>query len=240
MILRYQKKDGTQVEFILGDRPINIGRSPEADLVILDEKASRVHCGIRVWDGDFFLKDLKSRNGTFVNDQKVEIAKLNPGDRIRIGRFQFQFEADSTKGNQTVLRELAEEMTKGKGYTTMMKEIVQDADDVGKAAAAAKEQARAEPTAPPAPPTSCEPSEVVEVVPEAPVVGEATVVEPVAPVTPPPVPSAAGGTRPAATKMGLKPGLKLPPKMGGSAGVPARKFVVKIRKPNTPPETPGK
>ena len=129
MVLRYRKKDGTQVEFELGDRPITIGRSPEADLVILDDKASRLHCGIRVWDGDFLLKDLRSKNGTFVNGQRVEMVKLEPGDQVRVGSCVFSFETDPGKGTQTILREVVDEMAGGKGYTTMLKEIVEDSGE---------------------------------------------------------------------------------------------------------------
>ena len=124
MRLRYAKKDGTQMEFELGERPITIGRSPEADVVILDEKASRIHCGVRLWDGEFYIKDLKSRNGTFVNDQKIEVAKLQPGDRVRVGSVIFVFEQDTGKHTEVALREMEEEMAQGKGYSTILKEIV--------------------------------------------------------------------------------------------------------------------
>ncbi len=128
MMLRYKRQDGSQMEFELGERPITIGRGTEADLVILDEKASRLHCGIRLWDGDFYIKDLKSRNGTFVNGQPVEMAKLNPGDVIRVGGFSFSFDTEtSPKGSQTILQEVADEMSRGKGYTTLLKEIVNSA-----------------------------------------------------------------------------------------------------------------
>ncbi len=137
MVLRYRRKDGTQTEFELGDRPITIGRSPEADLVILDDKASRLHCGIRVWDGDFILKDLKSKNGTYVNGQRVEMVKLELGDQIRVGSCVFAFEMDAGKGTQTILREVADEMAGGKGYSTMLKEIVEDSEDVGEVEAVA-------------------------------------------------------------------------------------------------------
>jgi pSer/pThr/pTyr-binding forkhead associated (FHA) protein len=129
MNLRYKKSDGTQVVFELGDRAITIGRSTEADLVILDDKASRVHCGIRMWDGEFFLKDLKSRNGTFVNGQTVDMVRLNPGDKIRIGAVVFSFDSEPGKGTDTILREIEDEMDQGKGYTTILKEVVEEADE---------------------------------------------------------------------------------------------------------------
>ena len=124
MRLKYTKKDGTQMEFELSERPITIGRSPEADVVILDEKASRIHCGIRLWDGEFYVKDLKSRNGTFVNDQRVDVAKLKSGDRIRVGNILFSFDQDPNKSAGVALQEMEEEMAQGKGYSTILQEIV--------------------------------------------------------------------------------------------------------------------
>lgn len=127
MILRYNKADGTQVEFELGERAVTIGRSTDADLVILDQRASRVHCGIRLWDGDFYIKDLKSRNGTFVNGQPIEMTKLNAGDQIRVGNTLFSFgETEGGKGNETILREIQDEMAQGKGYGTILREVVKD------------------------------------------------------------------------------------------------------------------
>lgn len=126
MILRYLRHDGTQMEFELGERPITLGRSPDADIVILDEKASRLHCGIRLWDGDFYIKDLKSKNGTYVNGVRIEMTKLNPGDQIRIGSSLITFDSDPAKGERTILREVAEELAQGKGYNTLLREIVEE------------------------------------------------------------------------------------------------------------------
>ena len=112
------------MEFELSERPITIGRSPEADVVILDEKASRIHCGIRLWDGEFYVKDLKSRNGTYVNDQRVDVVKLKSGDRIRVGNILFSFDQDPNKSAGVALREVEEEMAQGKGYSTILQEIV--------------------------------------------------------------------------------------------------------------------
>jgi len=112
------------MEFELGERPITIGRSPEADVVVLEEKASRIHCGIRLWDGDFYIKDLKSRNGTYVNDQRIEVAKLKPGDKVRVGSVLFSFDQDPSKSADVALQEMQEEMAQGKGYSTILQEIV--------------------------------------------------------------------------------------------------------------------
>ena len=129
MRLRYTKADGTQMEFELGERPITIGRSPDADVVILDEKASRIHCGIRLWDGDFYIKDLKSRNGTVVNNQRIDVAKLKPGDRIRVGSMSFSFEQEPATEANSALQQMEVEMAQGKGYSTILREIVSTMDE---------------------------------------------------------------------------------------------------------------
>jgi pSer/pThr/pTyr-binding forkhead associated (FHA) protein len=129
MRLRFNKKDGTQMEFELGERPITIGRSPDADVVILDEKSSRIHCGIRFWDGDFYIKDLKSKNGTVVNGEEVDVAKLEPGDRIQIGSVTMIFEQEAMAGPDTVLHEVEEAMADGKGYSTILREIVDTVEE---------------------------------------------------------------------------------------------------------------
>ena len=152
MRLRYAKKDGTQMEFELGDRPITIGRSPEADVVVLDEKVSRVHCGIRLWDGEFFIKDLKSRNGTTVNGQRVEMVRLNPGDRIRVGSTTFQFEHEAAPPSGDALKEMQQAMADGKGYSTLLQEIVEDIAAPAAAEPAAQKAIPAEPDQKPAPP----------------------------------------------------------------------------------------
>ncbi|HEY8240915.1 MAG TPA: FHA domain-containing protein [Kiritimatiellia bacterium] len=130
MRLRYTSKDGAHKEFELGDKPITIGRSPDADITLLDERVSRVHCGIRLWDGDFYIKDLKSRNGTIVNGRPVDVSKLEAGDAIRVGSTVFIFEQDGGAGTETALRELTDEMELGKGYSTILKEIVEDVPPV--------------------------------------------------------------------------------------------------------------
>lgn len=117
------------MEINLGDEPITIGRAPEADIVIPDERASRIHCAIRRWDDEYFIRDLKSRNGTYVNDEKIEVAALHDGDRIRVGSTLFTVETGRTPGASTALQEVEQEMADGKGYETILREIVDTSHD---------------------------------------------------------------------------------------------------------------
>ena len=142
MHLRYINKLGIPKDIELTGEPLSIGRSREADIPLLDDKVSRVHCGIRLSDGEFYIKDLKSRNGTFVNGARVEdTAKLKAGDRIQIGSTVFVLESASNQEDaKKAMGNVQNEMADGKGYTTILKEIVEDIAPAAVDAAPAAEE----------------------------------------------------------------------------------------------------
>lgn len=124
MRLRYTKADGSVGELVLGSRVVTIGRNPDSDLLVADDRVSRIHCAIRIGEsGVYQLKDLKSRNGTFVNGERIESANLKAGDQIRIGQQVIVFEDDQAAGPDTAMHELNQQMAGGKGYTTILREI---------------------------------------------------------------------------------------------------------------------
>jgi pSer/pThr/pTyr-binding forkhead associated (FHA) protein len=127
MYLRYQKAGEAPEQIALSDQPLTIGRSPKADIVLDDEKASRLHCGIRFQDGQYYVKDLSSKNGTFLNGEKIEFMHIQNGDRIRVGSSTLHVVDDTEKGTTTVMHEMHSEMDQGKGYHTILHEIVKDA-----------------------------------------------------------------------------------------------------------------
>jgi len=68
-----------------------IGRGSDADWVVRDDAISKHHAAIEVGANGLRVSDLKSTNGTFVNDQGVgERADLKHGDQIRVGDVVFQ------------------------------------------------------------------------------------------------------------------------------------------------------
>ncbi len=67
-----------------------LGRSDAADVVVpKDGEVSREHAALLFSKGEFFIEDLESSNGTYVNDKRVKRAKLGPSDVVRIGTYRF-------------------------------------------------------------------------------------------------------------------------------------------------------
>ena len=81
-------------EKTLSDKAITIGRDAEAGVQILDRSASRFHAEVFPVGGMWFVRDLESKNGTYVNDEKVgDEELLREGDVIKIGSTELMFES---------------------------------------------------------------------------------------------------------------------------------------------------
>ena len=65
--------------------PFLIGRQGDNHLVLRDNRISRSHAQITVEHGDYYVEDLDSRHGVFVNGQRTKRGKLHEGDRIDFG-----------------------------------------------------------------------------------------------------------------------------------------------------------
>lgn len=68
-----------------------IGRTPENDVPLNSSHISRQHCLIVNERGHYHIRDLKSRMGTWVNEERVMQCKLQHGDEIRVGKYRFIF-----------------------------------------------------------------------------------------------------------------------------------------------------
>jgi FHA domain len=66
--------------------PILIGRAPQATLVLYDGQVSRLHARVDLEAGELSVRDLGSRNGTWVNARPIgEAQTVRPGDEIDVG-----------------------------------------------------------------------------------------------------------------------------------------------------------
>jgi predicted component of type VI protein secretion system len=66
-----------------------VGRDSACDIVLDNKLVSKKHALIQKIKDDFFITDLNSTNGTFVNKDRVpegKYVKLEPGDKIKIGK----------------------------------------------------------------------------------------------------------------------------------------------------------
>jgi FHA domain containing protein len=77
--------------YLLDEDEITVGRDPRADILLDDSTVSRQHAVFRRVNGQFFVVDAGSLNGTYVNRQRVDQATLKNGDEIMIGKFRLVF-----------------------------------------------------------------------------------------------------------------------------------------------------
>ena len=74
-----------------------IGREPRCEVLLDDSFVSRSHARIRYEDGSFFLYDIGSSSGTFVNERKIQRVMLYDGMVIRVGGTELEFKRSSLR-----------------------------------------------------------------------------------------------------------------------------------------------
>jgi len=77
-------------QYIIKESSVTIGRAPKNSIYINDSVISAQHAEIFIEQNEkgqnvFFLQDLKSKNGSYINKKKVECRQLRHKDRIQIG-----------------------------------------------------------------------------------------------------------------------------------------------------------
>jgi hypothetical protein len=91
------RKDQDEVSVPLTRDTILVGRHRQNDVVIGDPKVSSFHARFERAGAEFVVIDLKSRNGTFVNKQRIERCVLRPGDVVRIGATRIAYVVDEKR-----------------------------------------------------------------------------------------------------------------------------------------------
>lgn len=94
MAFLYQiKSDGFPGEhWVVGDAPVVVGREEPADALVDDDALSRSHFLVVREGAEFFLVDLNSSNGTWVNGRPVAAHRLKSGEIICAGDSTFCFD----------------------------------------------------------------------------------------------------------------------------------------------------
>ncbi|HJK89569.1 MAG TPA: GGDEF domain-containing protein [Polyangiaceae bacterium LLY-WYZ-15_(1-7)] len=76
---------------VLGAQPIQMGRGSDNTIVLENDSVSRRHCRIEKRGRAYFVQDLQSTNGTYVNDELISDYQLRRGDQIKVGDTIFKF-----------------------------------------------------------------------------------------------------------------------------------------------------
>ena len=85
--LAFNLNNGNEFIFDLVEERVSLGRNSRNEIVIENTFISSFHAELlRQKDGSYEIVDLKSTNGTFVNDERVERAMLQPSDLVRFGQ----------------------------------------------------------------------------------------------------------------------------------------------------------
>jgi hypothetical protein len=85
----------------LAGRRVNIGRTRDNDLRIVDPTVSRLHAMLTVRNGEAMLVDANSRNGIYVNGIQVRYARLDDGDLVTFGTVRFRYRVGSDAAGST-------------------------------------------------------------------------------------------------------------------------------------------
>ena len=94
------RNDGREIKISVPE--FIIGRGDDAHLKPSSDLISRHHCRLKIENGSLVISDMGSRNGTFVNGEKLQAEHVaGIGDTLRVGRLQFEILIDHVQpGNK--------------------------------------------------------------------------------------------------------------------------------------------
>lgn len=124
------RNDGREIKISIPE--FVIGRGDDAHLKPSSDLVSRNHCLLKIDNGSLIVSDMGSRNGTFINGNKLEaehVAKV--GDTLRVGRLQFEILIDyGQPGNKKPriegVAEAAARTVSGNGKVNVTEESITD------------------------------------------------------------------------------------------------------------------
>ena len=89
LVMRNGETEGKY--FSLGLANTSIGRHDESSIVLDDITVSRRHTEIHNDGVQYLIRDAGSLNGTYVNNERIDVAELLQGDEIQIGKYHLIF-----------------------------------------------------------------------------------------------------------------------------------------------------
>ncbi len=127
--LVYLMKAGQAKSFTVSSTVITIGRRHDCDLVIPLSVVSRKHCELYMDRSKLMLRDLGSKNGTYVNGYKVEEKPISPGDQITIGPVSLLVQIDGVPNDIAHIKPITpivEKYEEDKPQNNHFEEVIED------------------------------------------------------------------------------------------------------------------
>lgn len=107
LLVRTDSANAGQVLKLTGDR-FGLGRHPDNQACVDDDGISRFHARISIDKTKYWVEDLGSSNGTYINGRRITSCELNNGDTLNLGpRVSFRFSA-ATEHEERALKQLYE------------------------------------------------------------------------------------------------------------------------------------
>ena len=120
-------------EHPLNDGITIIGRGKDSDIQVKSPNLSRAHARFIISEGSVFIEDLGSRNGTYVNNERIEVKReLSKGDAVRFADitcsvvFEAEKKADITKAtmpSQPAEEDAVKDEAEAEGRTTLARSL---------------------------------------------------------------------------------------------------------------------
>jgi len=115
----YPPGQSRAIETTLASLPVTIGRSSDTDLPVDSTRVSREHATIEQRGAHYFLRDLGSTNGTYVNGDRIDEVELQDGDMLAVADIEFSFHrpgrsSDTVTQNATQVMDFPQNVEEGR------------------------------------------------------------------------------------------------------------------------------
>ncbi len=123
--LTYKSADGLVTEFPLEERN-TLGRHPKNSIRLNDREISKEHAVVERKGDRYRIRDLRSSNGSYVNNRRINETWLRPGDEIVLGSMRLVFEVEDRAEERGSVRDLVTILPQEPGGSTHIHAKIED------------------------------------------------------------------------------------------------------------------